>query len=585
MAVLAAGCTGDKDRSSHEPQIGDTAYTADAAMAVFDSDPRRALTIIDSAEIVGNIDDKMAQFLKAKVYSQSTSEQNIDTARILLEYLIKSDFAEEVHQRELVLDLLVYVARLQSDNVSYLRWATEKVDFCRRQGSETEALRTEAEVGAVLSQMGEDEKGLAKLNGVIASLDGQRHFNEMDACIIAIKRKINVLILLDRPAEIIPLGYRIINKINDYRQHPADYADGSYRLPPTTDKIQGYCDFYTAQAQAFLARAYAEVNEKDSAHYYLSLFQRHNYASTLGGKVMMVPTYRILREYPKMLELYNIIEKGIGNDTINYEYATLLMGRAQAAEAAGNYHAANGYWKRHIALTKLLNKELLDSRSYEYAARYHLQEEQMNTERERARTKIAINWAIFGFILVLLSILFIFRLLRQSRAISRKNRVLVEQISETTKLKSMVASTPHTPDNNTPAAQGSKPSRQNPDEMSDNELFAYISDVIRSEKMFLNPLFERQMIIDRLNINKNRIGAAFAQGSKYNSLSDFVRDLRLEYACQLLTEHPDMSIGEVAAASGFSSATVFGRDFKNKFEVSPTLFRNQNSDNKQFLAD
>ena len=110
------------------------------------------------------------------------------------------------------------------------------------------------------------------------------------------------------------------------------------------------------------------------------------------------------------------------------------------------------------------------------------------------------------------------------------------------------------------------------DELNDEQLFDYLSNIIRSEELFLNQSFSRQLLIDRFHINERRIGAAF---SCCEGLPDFIRDLRLEYACQLITDNPEMSISDVATASGFSNLTVFGRDFKRKYEVTPTYFRSQ----------
>lgn len=56
---------------------------------------------------------------------------------------------------------------------------------------------------------------------------------------------------------------------------------------------------------------------------------------------------------------------------------------------------------------------------------------------------------------------------------------------------------------------------------------------------------------------------------------DDYREHRDEYACQLMTDNPKMSISDVATASGFSNLTVFGRDFKRKYEVTPTYFKCQ----------
>ena len=70
-----------------------------------------------------------------------------------------------------------------------------------------------------------------------------------------------------------------------------------------------------------------------------------------------------------------------------------------------------------------------------------------------------------------------------------------------------------------------------------------------------------------------------AEGRGRMSLPTFTRELRLEYACQLLTGRPDMSISQIAATCGFGSPIVFNRAFKAKHEITPTFFREQVSGN------
>ena len=55
---------------AHVPQPSDTVYTARAAMLVYGSDPERALTIIDSALIVGNVDAFVLKMSSSAYYNQ-----------------------------------------------------------------------------------------------------------------------------------------------------------------------------------------------------------------------------------------------------------------------------------------------------------------------------------------------------------------------------------------------------------------------------------------------------------------------------------------------------------------------------------
>ena len=625
LAMALAACTGGGNHvDSRDLQPDDTVYTEKAVLEIYGHDPQRALTLIDSGLMVGSIEPDRATLLRARVYCYSPNEWPLDTVNQMLEGLLESDFAQEnPGNRQSVLDLLVYASRRRGDNVAYLRWATEKADLCRQQGDETEALRTEAEIGAVLTSMGEVEKGLSKLDGVIGALDKQRHFNEMDACIIALKRRIYVLCDIDRYDEVIPLANRIIEKLNDYREHPEDYNDGSFRLPRTEEKRLDYCNFYTSQAYGFLMIAYGDLGTLDSSRYYLSLFERSDYSKTLVGKMMLAPAYLRLGQYGKVQPLYDEIEACMGADTLNSDYALILRGRAIMAEAAGNYYAANSYGKRYNNLKELLNKQLLESRAYEYSARYHLLEVEAKLEAEKQRAADSRRKAIALSVSTLVALAFVVALLVALLAIRRKNKLLAEQFDEIVKAKRESSKVNDEADDVASDNLSPLTSHLSPQEMTDEQLFQYLSNIIRSEKLFTNPTFGRQAIADRFHLSDRRIGAAFAHGSlpssgasqsspssndagtpqnspskiegvaaaggrgRMTSSSDdasgkdrmslpvFLRELRLDYACRLLVDCPDMTINDIAAASGFGSPIVFHRVFKTKYEITPTYYRSQ----------
>ena len=109
--------------------------------------------------------------------------------------------------------------------------------------------------------------------------------------------------------------------------------------------------------------------------------------------------------------------------------------------------------------------------------------------------------------------------------------------------------------------------------LTDSELFEYIRSYITNEELHLDPMFGRDQLVERLQLSKERIGAAFAKGSEYGNISNFLNDTRLFHSTKLLTEHPEMPIAEVALASGFSNRVVFSRNFKDRFTMTPTEFR------------
>ena len=59
----------------------DTLYTEKAAMEIYASQPERALQIIDSAVILGNMDPLRADLLRAFIFSRTNEEMNYDSHR------------------------------------------------------------------------------------------------------------------------------------------------------------------------------------------------------------------------------------------------------------------------------------------------------------------------------------------------------------------------------------------------------------------------------------------------------------------------------------------------------------------------
>ena len=292
IAILTiVGCTGKGGaKPKHVPQPTDTLYTQQKAMNVYDYQPERALQIVDSAVIVGNISPVWADGLRARIYSWTLMGQTVDSlfhgpegvrfdsARVIGERLLAHDSLKaNIGMHQDVLEVLVYVARQQQDTARWLRCSQELVEVCHLQGedAEPEALRTEAEMGAVLCMMGQRERGMARLDSVIAILDSREHrqFNWLDAFIIASKRKINVLsgeaeanstLYTQNSTLIIPLARRIIDRLDDYERHPQEYHDGTYREPADSTERADYINFYRTQMQSRLTAAYAALGEQGS---------------------------------------------------------------------------------------------------------------------------------------------------------------------------------------------------------------------------------------------------------------------------------------------------------------------------------
>ena len=565
------------------PQPSDTLYTAKTAMDVYAAQPDRALQIIDSAEIVGNITPLRAEILRAVVYSRTDKEMNYDSAILIGERLMLHDSVmANIDTQEDVLEILLNACRMRKDYEQALHWATELDNLYRGLGEKTEALRTEAEIGTCLVHIGQQAEGLAKIDTVIYQLEGKRKFNEFDALIIALKRKAEICNEKGLYDDIIPAAQRMLELLDDYEKHPVDYHDGNLR-EPSDDERPYYIDFYRGKVYGYLAAANASLvpPKKDLAYHYINLYEQTSAGQSITGRFMIAPTLGKLGEYDRMLTIYDEVEQQLGTDTLTENFALILRHRAMAAEMQGHPAEANGYWKRYISLTEQLNENLLQGKAHLYATRFRVQEQQREIERqsEAARRAFMIGSTVglIGFLMLLFALYAVI----QWRKTRRHNRILAQQITEAVKykekykeLKRSVEATSVSQKTEDPTSDSqTKPSTDNPTDLSDTDLFAYLRDLIEREKLFLDPNFERQTLINLTGLSKERIGAAFAQGSGHERLTTIVRELRLDYAVRIMNEQPDLTIEQVCQASGFANADTFTRNFKAKYGMTPTAYR------------
>ena len=480
----------------------DTIHTLRAAMEIYGYQPERALQIIDSALIVGNIDEVQAEQCRARIYGMTLmgkqmdsllggpTDIRLDSAQVIaIRLLTNESIKASLTRLRDVYEILAYTERMQNDTMGWLHRSRQLVDVCRQIGpeAETDALRTEAEIGAALYAMGQEEEGMAKVDSVLALLSDKERFNELDAFIVASRRKITMLGSRDRYAETLPLARRIIERLDDYESNPERYHDNSYREPKNDQKRADYIRFYRNQAQNFIAAAYASLGD-----------------------------------HGNMLSAFRQIEDVVREATAR-----------------------------------------------EHIARYNALQQQMEAERQRdAAQRAKESRKVTGFVSLLI-LLFAIYVFWQWRKTNKQNKILAQQIRDAVEYKEKYR---ELSTQNSQLQNNSKLYTLN-STLSEAELSSYLCALIENEKLYLNPLFDRQTLIDRTGLSKERIGAAFSQGSEYERLTTLVRELRLSHAVRLMNENPEMSLEQVCTASGFSNTVSFYRSFKTKFGMTPSQFR------------
>ena len=566
VSMMAFASCGRNNSARHIPNLGDTPYQEDSVLVAYGYHPDRALVMLDSALLLGNINEYRAQFIRAKIYSKSLLKQRQDSAILICEQLLKHDSViNTLHEQENILDLLMITSRTKTDFEGYVKWATQKVEVCRLLGEDTEEWRTEAEIGMVMAHLGQPEEGMSKIDEAIRQLDAPGSIDRMDAFIIAVKRKITVLNDQGRHAEVIPLAQRILDRLDHYEQHAKDYAEDSYRLswsdkPADRDR---YIDFSRAQANGFLAGAYAMTGDVAHAREYLARFDQSGYGHSFSARRMIIPTQMALGMYDEAMATCDEMVYRMGNDTVNDDYAVILRNRAIVARAKGHLVEAYNLMNRHANLAKVLSDSLHASEAHNYAARYHAKEQELKIQE--AETASRIKSIIIGVIILLLIIAGVvsFYYRRQRQIISEKNRALVRMINGTP----------------LPVLADETEETEEPDEAGESEmpetnsaLFETIDTAIRTEQLYANVSLQRQDICTRFCITRHTLNNLLAQYAGSSSFPQYINNIRMEEALPLLRDNPSMTIAAIAAAVGFTPAN-FREQFKRQYGVTPQEYR------------
>ena len=93
-------------------------------------------------------------------------------------------------------------------------------------------------------------------------------------------------------------------------------------------------------------------------------------------------------------------------------------------------------------------------------------------------------------------------------------------------------------------------------------------------KSYTQPGFTIQDMAKALGTNRTYLNA-YIKDKYHATFCEWITGLRLEYAKNMLKEHPEMSIQKIAESSGFLSRSYFIKSFTEKEGCTPAKWRKQ----------
>ncbi len=104
------------------------------------------------------------------------------------------------------------------------------------------------------------------------------------------------------------------------------------------------------------------------------------------------------------------------------------------------------------------------------------------------------------------------------------------------------------------------------------KLFQSVETLMEEEKIYLQSGLRLRDIATKLASNENYVYHAISIGANCN-FSEFVNRYRCKAARNLIQQHPEMALTEIAQRSGFASQSSFYRNFSNFYGRTPKTER------------
>ena len=176
---------------------------------------------------------------------------------------------------------------------------------------------------------------------------------------------------------------------------------------------------------------------------------------------------------------------------------------------------------------------------------------------------------LFAFLLVaLLSALVGFAMM-SNKAIKRKNLAMAKLIEEYRDVeKTVSASNPEKAPEEDTSVESAAPDCWTEADRAD---YMALRDLVRRERLFLDPNLTRDRAVQLSGMNRNRLAKVIQEYSGTN-FSGFINLMRLEYSLALLAKR-DSTVETVALDSGFGNVRTYHRLFKERFGMTPTEYR------------
>ena len=265
-------------------------------------------------------------------------------------------------------------------------------------------------------------------------------------------------------------------------------------------------------------------------------------------------------QYADALDVLDYVENTLrmDGDTVCPAFRRVCCYKAEALMGLGDYEGAARCYTLAAAMSDSIN--MRESRLLAEST-IDLLEHKYNLAQRKWWMTMAIVSAI---VLLLFSIM----LLIYNRIISHRNKTMSATLNKMLYYRQKAIQNEGKKNDET------KEKATNDTNSEELTRFREVDRRITEEELFLNPGFGRDDLMRLTGLDKNRL-PAFIQQFAGTNIPGYINAKRMEYAADMMRQHPDYTLNAISEACGIMSPATFIRNFKAVFGMAPNDFRKE----------
>lgn len=538
--------------ASAAPQIPDSMLTERRLKVMVVENPDSVLRLLDVAEArrLPSLPQYRIDLLRALAYNELRMFSLKE--RYALKTLDDDSIEQHPHVRLNAMAMAVSASSFYGNYDRAYAMAMDAIELARDIGNKPGEYNILQSVADIAFDLGDREQGYAYLDEIITSGYASGNVRELANVSSALGAKVIQLYADDRYADALAESVRrmdVIGRIDSIGGAP----------PGFTDQQRAYTYARIASSAAYLGDSRRAAQAYDD-------FMATQYASTDYGRAFIVDYLLVSRRFDKVLEftrpLYAVLQAG---DTINDDYYGVLFTNAKAYSGLGDASRALSLMERASAIRDSLVQRERRSHAQELAAMFELGEMELALSQAREQSARRLSMLSVAVGAVVVAVIVLIALVAHYRVVLKRNRMAARQIDELMAQRSLLRGD---------AGYGEAPQSQ-----EDYNRFAEMDRRIISDRLFLLPGCNRDMIADKCGLPKPAV-SSLVQQFAHCSVGEYVCRLKVEYSVSLIKQHPDWTIEAIGYASGFNSRSTYYQHFNRVFGITPAQYASQQHSSK-----